>query len=143
MSENKVKQKLIEKLELFNEEYQVEGNQIILRVNNAIDLLVIFKGEFFSIEGRVVRLNFLTGLLKMSVNKLYRYLSMIPILSSILILIIFLFYENKDKELNGNHLSLLLGIYIVLFSWIIITYFKFLFDYKSKKAQLVNWLDSK
>ncbi len=134
------KNKLIDKLELFNEEYTLEGDSIIIKVSKSLSLCVTFVEGKIIMEGKLTRLNFLTGLIKLNMNSLYSYTSMLPIFATLLVIYLLILYSWKDLQINNNHLAFLTSVLIIIFCWTIVSLLHFYSSFYFKKLQISNWL---
>ena len=61
----KKKEDFIKNLDLFGESYTINNNTVLLNTGTPLRISVTFEEAKYSIEGKLIRWNFSTGMLKM------------------------------------------------------------------------------
>jgi hypothetical protein len=132
-------EKLVEKLDLVNEIYRVQENMVVIRTESALDIYVTFKKDSYLIEGRLMRWNFLTGFLKMTLKSSYRY---VKVMITLLILIFMLFNILGEEIIIGFNTAVFgISILILISCLTILTFVQLEFLYRFQKHKIMNWLD--
>ena len=136
----KKKEDFIKNLDLFGESYTINNNTVLLNTGTPLSISVTFEEAKYSIEGKLIRWNFLTGLLKMSLRSAHIYLTVLIVLLMVLAYVLFVVYKMKDITVGLNDVFFSLSILIMTFSWYGVTFSYYISLYNHKKRQIINWL---
>ena len=132
--------KITKKLDILNEKYKIEENKIIIKTDTPLYMYVTFQDDNYEIEGKLMKWNFLTGFLKMSLEKSYKYLTGL-ITSFIFLIILFsIIYLWKGMTIDLNTAVFGLSILFLIVGWTILTFLYLSTIYTSKKAKIIDWL---
>jgi len=138
---NTASKKIIQKLDSFNEIYTIEKNTIVIKTDSPLYTYVTFTENKYLIEGRLMKWNFLTGFLKMTIESSYKYLTTIISSSIILSISLYLFpvWDKLTIDLKTGFFGL--GILIIILSWTVLTFLYLKITYLSKEQKIMSWLD--
>jgi len=129
------------KLKKFNETYELNGNRFIIKTDTPLYIYVTFKKDSYLIDGKIMKLNFITGLLKMTLKSAYSYATFLTILMILLLLFSEIYFMWKEVLIEFNTAFLFLAIIICVLFWTGITYLRLEILYNTKRNKIIDWLD--
>lgn len=137
----KTKEAFIDYLELFDKEYTVNDSEVLVKTTTPVGVFVKFQEGHYSIEGRLYRWNFLSRLLKMSLNKAYAYLTFLVVLVLVGSVCLSVFISKNTFFIDTQTLIIELGILLIILIWTSLTFIYYYLVFLDKKRQILLWVE--
>ena len=124
-----MKEKVINKLDLFGYNYSVSGETIKIHLEYSLLILIQFSSNKVSITDKLKSWNFLTGTIAMSIKQamLFNFIGMT-------IGLVFFIYINQ-KIIHYD----LLAVFIFVISWLLVWTFYYLIKSELLKKEIREW----
>lgn len=129
------------KLSAFDEKFIVNNNEITIVTESPLFIYVKFENNKYLISNRLMKWDFLTGFLKISLREAYRYLTSMLVLGILLIVLFYFFISCKDYSIDLNTLLIFLSLLVIIISWTAFSFLKLKISFLQKKKQIIDWIN--
>lgn len=129
------KEKLIENLKKYNENFSEYDNDIIIHTYSPLITKVSFNNNSIDISSKLKGWNFLTGIMTMDFEKVLIYISIMSIMSSAILAFIILL----DDDINSPKNLVILLIILFVIIWNALIYMNYRIKYENVRSRIIEW----
>ena len=129
------KEKLIENLKKYNENFSEYDNDIIIKTYSPIITKVSFINHSIDISSKLKGWNFLTGGITMNFEKVLVYISIMSFISSAILAYVMLLSDNINSP---NNLVILVVILFIII-WNALLYMNYRIKNENIRSSIIEW----